>query len=72
MPSHFESTREVQKNVMEEERKEGGTSGGLGSSSKSRMPLPFFNLREVQKFGSKGPKKPEAYVVIDLRFSKKP
>ena len=42
--SHRKWRREVQKNVMEEEKEEGGTSGGLGSRYKSRAPLPFFNL----------------------------
>ena len=36
--------REVQKNVMEEKKEEGGTSGVLDSSYKSRAPLPFFDL----------------------------
>ena len=34
MPSHKEWRREVQKNVMEGEKEEGGTRGGLGSSYK--------------------------------------
>ena len=44
VPSHKKWRREVQKNVMEGEKEEGGTSGGLDSSYNGRAPLPFFNL----------------------------
>ena len=47
------------KNVMGKERKEGGTSGGLGSIYKSRALLPFFNLQQAHKPRPLGPKKPK-------------
>ena len=49
VPSHKKWRREVQKNVMEGEKEEGGTSGGLGSSYKARAPVPFFKLPQANK-----------------------
>ena len=76
VPSHKEWRREVQKNVMEREKEEGGTSGGLGSSYKGRAPLPFFKLPQaLRNIGPKGPKSPKhtlKYLTTDVRFPKKP
>ena len=44
VPSHKKWRREVQKNVMEGEKEEGGASGGLGSIYKARALVPFFKL----------------------------
>ena len=41
--------REVQKNVMEGEKEEGGTSGGLGSSYKAKALVPFFKLPQANR-----------------------
>ena len=49
VPSHEKWRREVQKNVMEEEKEEGGTSGGLGLSYKARAPVPFFKLPQANR-----------------------
>ena len=64
VPSHEKWRREVQKNVRGERKRRGGTSGGLGSSYKGRVPVPFFNLFQAHKCGPKGPKKPKVYAYV--------
>ena len=49
VPSHKKWRREIQKNVMEGEKEEGGIGGGLDSSYKSRVPLPFFKFPKAQE-----------------------
>ena len=60
VPSHKKWRRDVQKNVMEEEKEEGGTSGGLDSSYKSRAPLPFFNLLWAKEQWTQGTKRAQS------------
>ena len=56
MVNHFVWSRELHKNVMGEEKEEGGTRGRLGSSYKSRAPLQFFSLDKEHKCRPMGPK----------------
>ena len=72
VPSHKKWRREVQKNVMEGEKEEGGASGGLDSGYKSRAPVPFFKLPKAQEVVDQRDQEAYAKFLPYLRFQKKP
>ena len=54
--------------MMEGEKEEGGTTGGLGSSYKGRAPLPFFKLPKAQE--ALDQRDQEAYILAQSTISK--